>query len=1385
MKVDETTSNIVGSGRTELLYAVGESIFGRYGSVLVGNGWSCFPQEREGNRRPGRVYGQTIKWSEEHDLANKLPTPKALADWEAFCAPLNVAVVFGPASGHTFAIDIDVLDKAMSREIVGIAEDILGVTPFMREGREPKIALIYRHSPEDTGSITNKSWKFSSPDVEGVASEHGLEILAQGKLLTFFGRHHVTGNYFKWLDLLNGNPLFSRPEDVPLVSAERVETFITAVDARFRFHRAPSFSTSAVSWQWDEETKLHVPKMALAAGAPPWSENKEGKVTDGREAYLSSLVFSTVMDNASAVAVAIAGGKDAVKDIVGEITRVVCKQFENTAEMSGRWRLSSLRDEAVGKVRHLISKVEQGRLALRENPKKIAKPMVLPKHKKRDPELAFIPEARIGRLAGEFIPPTSPKLAKELAIPDDRTEISTMVQQGLHKAFKSFLTDVYGAEEGLGPNQRARVHILKAPTGAGKTAGCIRTLAQDPRTKEPVEILDPETGRRRMAQVPFLMLLPTYNNIDELRSRAEVLNLDGSKSDEDLRAQAKEKGLIAEDELDAKITELRRDALDCGLTTMVFSGKIRAGCKMVEKVMMAMRAGVGTSSFCKATIRGNKDKGEEPKEELCKYYHGCPAITQRNEIAKAHVVFLPHSFMSLSIPDELKMARAVIADERIHHLFLHMAVFSATTLAIPRKAPKLTRREKETDSLSPSDILADRDIAADIALDALRLGQCPAEALLDLKSNEGEEIGSAGAQLIKSAIRVCGNALQRDGLLHPGMSEDDVRSHCARPTGRDVREEWQFWKIIQERLMSLTQDRLRYNAIRQTEEDLEQFSGEYDLDRRLRLEKTLARLRAKPDLACGSHDHRIQYLTDAKENGATDEIIRISWRTQPNWAGIPVLLLDASAAPPIIAKIWNMPESDIVVHDIVADTGKSLNVKIVGIVNQTFSNSSQLTSPGASPKAKRDAAKILAKVRQSISYVSALYGHGRVVAGTSIALRELINTGWACPDNVDWCHYGAMRGLDMFKHHSAAISIGRMEIPVRSIDGLVAALTYDDTDPEKPFDIHGNGLDSLGKALRVGEGSQNLRMRDGGIAKIPVPIYEGKWARLIQRQYREEELLQFVGRLRPVYREGRTPVWFALSSVIPEELIVDELVHIDDLINRRSTFLWDAVRRCNGVLEAGIASASCPDLFPSGMETVVKAMEAAGFGLKDGTPRERAATGFASYAWSGGGRQGIVFVRGGANDGEARIREIFTSVEGINELILVPKWQPNAGSAALARPRQPDSVEQRIGPLTLRVQREHALMDRVGEALLNSEGVIEGGVGAPKSYAYGSKGDGTMQPWQMDAYFAIEDHWKIKSGTADDRLMPVPAGDDPADPLSPLYEHFGEVFRDENTEAAI
>src|SRR3546814_11585042 len=95
---------------------------------------------------------------------------------------------------------------------------------------------------------------------------------------------------------------------------------------------------------------------------------------------------------------------------------------------------------------------------------------------------------------------------------------------------------------------------------------------------------------------PILFLLPTYANIDELRTRSEALNLDGSLPDEALRRQAEEKGLIAENDLDTRLAAHRRTGREGGLTTMVYRGKLACLRRMSQIVRRPRHAGMANAA---------------------------------------------------------------------------------------------------------------------------------------------------------------------------------------------------------------------------------------------------------------------------------------------------------------------------------------------------------------------------------------------------------------------------------------------------------------------------------------------------------------------------------------------------------------------------------------------------------------------------------------------------------------------------------------------------------------------------------------------------------------------------------------------------------------------
>jgi hypothetical protein len=1296
-----------------LMYRPMEAIFGAVAEKMVGAGWSIYPQGLT-DRRPGKVDGEAIKWKEQHNLAFRRPEPQHLARWIVQCPTLNVAVVLGPASGNALVIDIDVVEKDLSSMIQQLAFKHFGETPLQRVGRAPKIALVYRQSPDDP--IGGRSPRFVPIDhpQNPNGDDQMVEILSSGQSLTFYGKHHKTGNYFKWL---KETPDAVGPEACPIISSQQMGDFLDEVDSIRQFARANAFEGAGVTYEWDENQEIHVPIIRQSGAAINWSEDDNGLVSDGREAYLRDMVFRVVTANPGVAT----GANNEVEAGVLKLSDIVVQQFSATAVTSGKWSGQSLRRAVVERVRRVAAKIRSGEIKpvvprRNEEGKYIqsANARTFLPQQPRDAEgdsldflppfvdptrASFDPSARGQRrpLRIEIVEADTATVdarRAEREIESDRTRIGDAVSQGLLQAFHSFWDyEVYDPQR-----ESTRVTILKAPTGAGKTSRGMRFISEDPRTKEDYVIKGPGGEIVSEGRNPILVLMPTYTNIEELKEKAEVYNLDPSLTDAELRRQAADAGLMHEDDLPEKLAEIRRDAKNAGVSTMLYQGKLRAGCLMKDKVEMAMAAGVGTSGLCHIEEKKDKQGKVVQEERYCPFYHqhhkkkhqatgeeteewaGCPAIEQKENIQKNHVVFLPHAFLALSIPEELKHVRAVVADERIHHLFLHTDTFEMDIFETPRKAPRLNKKEKE-DGADPSEFAAERTKAVDVVSLALHRQLDPARELLKKEGVDPETKQPIAMRWVKSALRTCGASMERDANITPDISLEDLMDICAQPTGKAVRQEWRFWKIIEERMTLIHEE----NALQE-----------------MRKETGLPPL---PSKVSGDHDYRIQVVEDMTEKGPK-KLIRISWRTEPNWVDRPLLLLDASAAPDMISKIWKGKE--VIVRDIPA----ALNVRIVSVVDRTYSNASVVAKPSATAKEKIDSARLLSQVRSAISTVSGYYGWSRVVAGGSILARRAVNTQWEGPANVDWCHFGAMRGLDFAKWHAAAISVGRMELPIRTIDGLVAALTYDDPHPEEPYDSKGTGLNALGQPLMVPTGVQRVRMRSGHDLDMPVPMYPGMWGRMIQKQYREEELLQFLGRVRPVFREGIAPIWFSLSSVIPEEVIVDDLITIEDLLRRGhvETSTFEAMRRCHGVIDPDVAAELCDDLFPSAFHAN-RQMKLDGFDAQTGTIDRRSAWGVVTLKWRDiEMEEGFSFVRACVYDPrdtertispEEALRNAFKAA-GLPSLESIEKVSETRPQT-LARGRKLDKIEADLGTLVTRrkEERRHRI-DVAVDVLMNT-----------------------------------------------------------------------------------
>ena len=323
LKLDTDPKNILNSSTP--------GTFANSASTLVENGWSIYPQESDSTRAPGKVHGERIKWQEKFDLTNKRIDHMNLNSWKMQCANHNVACVMGPASGNLWAVDIDVKNPIMARDIADLAEEHFGETPFKRIGEAPKIALFYRYDSSDP--IKTQNANFGATDKSGQSCGYALEIQGAGKSMTMFGQHHKTGQQITWVGGLGNNPLFLKPTAAPIVSNQQLEKFMSAVAEKYPF----AVKTRHVSAEGDA-SKIRGTGQSLE---DDYTKNSAGLINNGREDYLAKMAYRTAKANPTAN--------------FADLSAAVTKTFRERAELSGRWNDGFLRAEVNGKVARLVN----------------------------------------------------------------------------------------------------------------------------------------------------------------------------------------------------------------------------------------------------------------------------------------------------------------------------------------------------------------------------------------------------------------------------------------------------------------------------------------------------------------------------------------------------------------------------------------------------------------------------------------------------------------------------------------------------------------------------------------------------------------------------------------------------------------------------------------------------------------------------------------------------------------------------------------------------------------------------------------------------------------------------------------------------------------------
>lgn len=728
---------------------------------------------------------------------------------------------------------------------------------------------------------------------------------------------------------------------------------------------------------------------------------------------------------------------------------------------------------------------------------------------------------------------------------------------------------------------------LKVPTGVGKTQAVVEILREE-LAKRPYAWVE-TSDKADWARTPTLFLTPSYRLASEVEGRLKAEN--GLPDVSVGYFMGKERMAELGDGC-RRMDEVR------ALTSSGFSA--HRLCRQLVKAKDGSVTEHRCPFFDDCAVRAQKDHySQDPWQRG--YWEGTKLVKGEVWEPVADVVLLPHAFgTQKTLPMQIANPRLFVWDESVVGQLLAQAAFPASVLERPvRLPPRLTVAEREA-NMDPAGLYADyMRLCLDVGA-ALRQGIDVADAVLwraevevdrwtgeeilrkrqeRLDSrfdwrNAGEAVYERAISLLKLAKRVSWAAGQADSDIDGSLTEtpdlERVLAIASTPTAPHAREEWRLWQIALERV-ELLQKRA---------------AGERKI-------AALAELGAGPDLL-DAHwrklDEEAPLPRDRELRVGYDranQMVELGWRNEFAWAGkAPGIVLDASADEEL-CRVLLGADFDLEYKEIAA----RLRLRTIMVVGQSNATTSLLPPASAKPyyeevrdaegrlvdlrlrDPNHEAARKRLRLERGISTIARQFqgGSGVLVTATKKVEAEIRSwpigggeaiaaqaAGLADPYRVAdaglrTAHYGALRGLDGYGQFDALIAVGRLELPPDVLRRYGLALAFDQ--PEREGDVlpprrPSEAADAFTVVTR------RNKMRDGRVACIATRTPRSRWERLFLAQKREEELTQAIGRLRPFHKadRGDAPegwqVAFIMGSVVPEGVVIDDILHIEDLARR-------------------------------------------------------------------------------------------------------------------------------------------------------------------------------------------------------------------------------------------
>jgi hypothetical protein len=184
---------------------------------------------------------------------------------------------------------------------------------------------------------------------------------------------------------------------------------------------------------------------------------------------------------------------------------------------------------------------------------------------------------------------------------------------------------------------------------------------------------------------------------------------------------------------------------------------------------------------------------------------------------------------------------------------------------------------------------------------------------------------------------------------------------------------------------------------------------------------------------------------------------------------------------------------------------------IIGTRGRTYSRQS-ITAEDAFGRSLPGRVGGAAKLRNDIAQIFDRLPAGSAICASKRAEELLVTTGAVHPDTPS-LHFGALRGRNAWEHVPGALVVGAENIALADLEAMARAFLAVDPVPFVSMDEAAPPDWRWAREWPY----RASRMRDGSTAPVEVPVHPDPRVQDVLELVREDELIQAIDRLRPVW----------------------------------------------------------------------------------------------------------------------------------------------------------------------------------------------------------------------------------------------------------------------------